>query len=62
MRVNFPWDKTPIGGWFFVPTLTPEETRAAGLQAAIHYRIFGIETKGKSLEQIDRELAAGAAD
>jgi MFS transporter, putative metabolite:H+ symporter len=32
------------------------------LMAGIVYYFFGIETKGKSLEQIDRELAAGAAD
>jgi putative MFS transporter len=32
------------------------------LMAGAVYYFFGIETKGKSLEQIDRELAAGAAD
>ena len=32
------------------------------LMAGVVYYFFGIETKGKSLEQIDRELAAGAAD
>jgi putative MFS transporter len=32
------------------------------LMAGVVYYFFGIETRGKSLEQIDRELAAGAAD
>ncbi len=32
------------------------------LMAGAVYYFFGLETKGKSLEQIDRELAAGAAD
>lgn len=45
MKVNYPWSKTPPGGWFFVPTLTPEKTRAEGLQAAILHRIFRAEVK-----------------
>jgi MFS transporter, putative metabolite:H+ symporter len=32
------------------------------LMAGVVYYFFGIETRGKSNEQIDRELAAGAAD
>jgi putative MFS transporter len=32
------------------------------LMAGIVYYFFGIETRGKSLEQIDRDLAAGVAD
>ena len=32
------------------------------LMAGVVYYFFGIETRGKSLEQIDRELAAGTAD
>jgi putative MFS transporter len=37
-----------LGGWF--------------LMAGVVYYFFGLETRGKSLEQIDRELAAGIAD
>jgi putative MFS transporter len=31
------------------------------LMAGIVYYFFGIETRGKSIEEIDRELNAGAA-
>ena len=32
------------------------------LMAGVVYYFFGLETKGKSIDQIDRELAAGATD
>ncbi len=45
MKVNYPWSETPPGGWFFVPSLNPEQTRMEGLQAAIHYQIFKIDVE-----------------
>jgi hypothetical protein len=33
--LRFPWRDTPIGGSFFVPTLTPKDVIGAGLRASI---------------------------
>lgn len=41
MKTKYPWLETPVGGWFFVPTLTPAKTREEGLLAALHHRIEG---------------------
>lgn len=39
--MHYPWKNTPLQSGFFVPTLKLEETKQDGLQAALHYRIFG---------------------
>lgn len=41
MKIQYPWRETPVGGWFFVPSLKPEETRTEGLLAAMHLRMEG---------------------
>jgi len=47
IRVHYPWLTTPQKGSFFVPTLKLEETREAGLKAAVYHQVrakaeFGI--------------------
>ena len=44
IKVHYPWNKTPVGGGFFVPTLNLEQTREDGLRAAVFYKM-----KGKSV-------------
>lgn len=46
LRVHYPWDKTPEGGSFFVPTLAPHKTKEAGLKAALHHRVLAKATFG----------------
>jgi hypothetical protein len=41
IKVHYPWDKTPVKGAFFVPTLKLEETKQEGLKAALHYGFIG---------------------
>lgn len=38
-RVHYPWQKTPVGGGFFVPSLNLELVRENGLRAAVHHKI-----------------------
>jgi hypothetical protein len=37
--VHYPWLTTPSRGSFFVPTLKLEETREAGLKAAVYHQV-----------------------
>jgi hypothetical protein len=41
LKVMYPWEKTPYGHSFFVPSLNPEATRREGLQEGIRLRVFG---------------------
>ena len=41
IRVHYPWLTTPPGGAFFVPSLKLEETREAGLKAAVYHQVRG---------------------
>lgn len=41
LKVSYPWEKTPHGGSFFVPSLDPVATRREGLQEGIRVRILG---------------------
>lgn len=40
-KIHYPWAKTPVGGGFFVPSLTLLETKADGLRAALHHNQRG---------------------
>jgi hypothetical protein len=44
--VHYPWNETPIGGGFFVPTLTPDKTKTDGLRAAIYNNCRGVALTG----------------
>jgi len=44
IRVHYPWNKTPLHGGFFVPTLNLELTREEGLRAAVFYKMKGKAT------------------
>lgn len=46
LRAHYPWDKVPVGGSFFVPTLAPFKTKEAGLKAALHHRVLAKATFG----------------
>ena len=46
LRVFYPWERTPVGGYFFVPTLTPERTREEGLRVALYVNCRGRGTPG----------------
>ena len=35
IRVHYPWNKTPVKGGFFVPSLNLEQTKEDGLRAAV---------------------------
>lgn len=41
IRVHYPWEKTPAGGGFFVPTLQLKQVREDGLRAAVHHKVRG---------------------
>lgn len=41
IKVHYPWNKTPVGGGFFVPTLALDQTREDGLRAAVFYKMKG---------------------
>ena len=41
IRIHYPWQKTPLRGGFFVPTLRLEETKEDGLRAAVFYKLRG---------------------
>ena len=35
LKIQYPWAELPVGGAFFVPTLTPAPVIQKGLQASI---------------------------
>ena len=39
--MHYPWDKTPAGGGFFVPTLNLKQTKEDGLRAAVFHKVKG---------------------
>jgi hypothetical protein len=41
IKVHYPWDKTPAGGGFFVPTLNLKQTKEDGLRAAVFHKVKG---------------------
>lgn len=44
IRIHYPWNKTPVKGGFFVPTLALEQVREDGLRAAVFYKMTGKAT------------------
>jgi hypothetical protein len=41
IRIHYPWQKTPIRGGFFVPTLKLDEIKEDGLRAAVFFKLRG---------------------
>ena len=41
IRIHYPWQKTPLHGGFFVPTLKLDEIKEDGLRAAVFYKLRG---------------------
>lgn len=39
IKIHYPWEKTPPGGSFFVPTLDPFGTKEEGIKAALVLRV-----------------------
>ena len=39
IKIHYPWEKTPVKGGFFVPTLQLEVVRLDGIKAAINCRV-----------------------
>ncbi len=41
IRIHYPWQKTPLHGGFFVPTLKLDEIKEDGLRAAVFLKLRG---------------------
>jgi len=41
IRIHYPWQKTPLHGGFFVPTLKLDEIKEDGLRAAVFFKLRG---------------------
>lgn len=40
-KIRFPWTETPVGGGFFIPTLTPDRLEREAKEAAARLKIRG---------------------